>query len=82
MKSNAASIAQDRSDPLDVWLPALQAFPLLREQFRTYKTMQYYTWRRELNGLSAADAVRLSPVGKRLIVNPARVKRWARGELR
>jgi hypothetical protein len=61
------------------WLSIPRAFPLLSEFFNTQATFRYHLNKRHTNGLSDADAVRLSPLG-RLLVNPARVKAWAIGE--
>ncbi len=67
------------ADINEVWLPVRGAFPLLREFFRSEAGFRHHLRKRELNGLAAMDAVRLSPLG-RLLVNPARVRAWAVGE--
>jgi hypothetical protein len=63
----------------DEWLPIPQAFLSLRDYFRAEATFRYHLNRRAINGLAAADAVRLSPLGH-LRVNPSRVEAWALGE--
>jgi len=67
------------ADMRDIWMTVAEAYPLLRSHFRSPKTLRYHLWRREHNGLLAADAVRLSPLGK-LLVNPERVRGWVIGE--
>jgi hypothetical protein len=67
------------SDTNNGWLTVEQAYPLLRPHFRTLAALRHHLWKREANGLAAADAVRVSPLG-RLLVNPARVNAWVIGE--
>jgi hypothetical protein len=57
------------------WLPISEAFSQLRRYFRTMSALKHHLSKRAENGLSACDAVRMSPLG-RLLVNPARVRRW------
>jgi len=61
------------------WLPIQDAYPQLRRYFRKEATFRYHLGKRDANGLTAQDAVRLSPLG-RLLVNPARVAAWVIGE--
>jgi hypothetical protein len=67
-------------DTRDEWFPVSEAFPLLKRYFRTEKTLRHHLWRRDLNGLTAAGAVRMTPF-KRLLVNPEKVRAWAMGEV-
>jgi hypothetical protein len=64
----------------DLWITPAEALPLLKPYFNKLKTLQWHLWRREQNGLAAADAVRMTPFG-RLIVNPKRIRAWAMGEV-
>lgn len=66
-------------DMRDSWMTVAEAYPLLRQHFRAPKTLKHHLGRRERNGLTAADAVRLSPLG-RLLVNPSRVVAWVLAE--
>jgi hypothetical protein len=68
-----------QDDILDIWTSPAEALPLLKPHFTKLKTFQWHLWRRERNGLLAADAVRMTPFG-RLIVNPKRIRAWAMGE--
>ncbi len=61
------------------WLTIPEAYPLLRRHFRTQAALRHHLRKRASNGLLAADAVRMSPLGM-LLINPERVARWARGE--
>jgi hypothetical protein len=67
------------ADIRDTWMSPADAFPLLRAHFYSLKTFKYHLGRRELNGLQACDAVRLTPFRK-LIVNPDRIRAWAMAE--
>ena len=58
------------------WLTIDEAYPQFRDRFRTKAALRHHLWKRERNGLAAADAVRMSPLG-RLLVNPARIRAWA-----
>ena len=61
------------------WLAISVAVLYLRQHFKTEAALRYHVRRRATNGLLAADAVRESPLG-RILVNPARLNRWAMGE--
>ena len=61
------------------WMSVPEAFPLLRQHFRTQAALRHHLRKRDTNGLAAADAVRMSPLGK-LLVNPLRVSAWALAE--
>jgi hypothetical protein len=63
----------------EIWLTVPEAFPQLRRHFRTQAAFRHHLRKRETNGLTTADAVRMSPLGK-LLVNPDRVAKWAIGE--
>jgi hypothetical protein len=63
----------------DDWIPIRASYRDLRDLFRTEAALRYHLARRAVNGLEAADAVRMSPLGH-LIVNPARVRAWALAE--
>lgn len=63
----------------ETWLTVPEAFPQLRRHFKTQAALRHHLRKRDTNGLAAADAVRLSPLGK-LLVNPERVARWVIGE--
>jgi|HubBroStandDraft_4_1064222.scaffolds.fasta_scaffold02724_8 hypothetical protein len=63
----------------DEWLPVAVAHRHLRTWFRTQAALKHHLAKREVNGLTAVDAVRLSPI-RRLIVNPRRVAAWVVGE--
>jgi hypothetical protein len=67
------------ADMRDSWMTVAEAYPLLRSHFRSPKTFRWHLGRRDVNGLLAADAVRMSPFRK-LLVNPERIARWAIGE--
>jgi hypothetical protein len=72
------------ADISDAWLPVPEAYRavcagLPRGYFRTEAAFRHHLRKRSTNGLVAADAVRVSPLG-RLIVNPYRVAAWAIGE--
>jgi hypothetical protein len=66
-------------DAIDIWMSPAEALPLLKPHFNKLKTLQWHLWRRDENGLTAADAVRMTPFG-RLIVNPKRIRAWAMAE--
>lgn len=63
----------------ETWLTVPEVFPQLRRHFKTEAALRHHLRKRATNGLAAADAVRMSPLGK-LLVNPERVARWAIGE--
>jgi hypothetical protein len=63
----------------DTWLTVPEAFPALRRHFRTEAALRHHLRRRELNGLTSMDAVRLSPLGK-LLVNSQRLHAWVISE--
>ena len=63
----------------DTWLTVPEAFPALRRHFRTEAALRHHLRKRDSNGLTAADAVRLSPLGK-LLVKPERVRAWVISE--
>ena len=65
------------NDP-DQWLLVPEALPRLRRYFRTMSALKHHLSKRATNGLTACDAVRMSPLG-RLLVNPARVERRITG---
>ena len=67
------------ADPNEQWLTIEEAYPQLREYFRTRSALRHHLWKRQENGLTAADAVRMSPLG-RLLLNPERVRGWVIGE--
>lgn len=61
------------------WMPVAAAHRHLRSWFRTEAALRTHLARREVNGLTAVDAVRLSPI-RRLLVNPRRLAAWVVGE--
>lgn len=63
----------------DEWLLVVPAHSHLRRWFRTLAAFKHHLANREENGLAAADAVRMSPLGK-LLVNPQRVRAWVLSE--
>jgi hypothetical protein len=72
------------ADTSETWLPVTEAYRAVRAglprgYFRTEAAFRHHLRKRDSNGLTAADAVRLSPLG-RLIVNPHRVVDWATSE--
>ena len=69
------------ADTRDEWVSISDAQLLLRRYFRTKSALKRHLARRNVNGLTAADAVRMSPLG-RLLIHPARLERWVLGEAR
>ena len=67
------------ADSRDEWISIPEAYLHLRRHFRTEAALRHHLRKRATNGLTAADAVRESPLG-RLLVNPERVARWVIGE--
>jgi hypothetical protein len=63
----------------DQWVRVNDAYPLLQEIFPSLGALRWHLQHRDENGLVEQDAVRVSPV-HRLILNPARVRRWAMAE--
>ena len=63
----------------ETWLTVPEAYPALRRHFRTEAALRHHLRKRDSNGLTTADAVRLSPLGK-LLVNPERIRAWVISE--
>jgi hypothetical protein len=68
----------------DDWRPVLDAYREVRPRLpkgsvRTEAAFRYHLRKRNTNGLAAADAVRVSPLG-RLLVSPDRFVAWAISE--
>lgn len=63
----------------DTWLTVPEVFPAFRRHFRTEAALRHHLRKRDLNGLTNMDAVRLSPLGK-LLVNPQKLNAWVIGE--
>ena len=61
------------------WCTTDEAQVVLRRYFRTKSALKYHLARRERNGLSKRDAVRVTPMGH-LIVHTDRVRSWCLGE--
>jgi hypothetical protein len=61
------------------WLTIHEAFPDLQRYFRTEAALRHHLRKRNSNGLVAADAVRMSPLGM-LLINPERIARWVLAE--